>query len=82
MFKNDQKIQLLLDHSDSIEFNAQENDGETAFIAACKYGLLRVVELLKREKFKAQFVQLPFTPEFSSQASSTNRCRVWLNWPC
>ena len=49
MFKNDQKIQLLLDHSDSIEFNAQENDGETAFIAACKYGLLRVVELLKKK---------------------------------
>ena len=49
MFKNDQKIQLLLDHSDSIEFNAQENDGETAFIAACKYGLLRVVGLLKKK---------------------------------
>ena len=52
MFKNDQKIQLLLDHSDSIEFNAQENDGETAFIAACKYGLLRVVELLKKKNLK------------------------------
>ena len=59
MFKNDQKIQLLLDHSDSIEFNAQENDGETAFIAACKYGLLRVVELLKEKNLKRNSYNFP-----------------------
>ena len=59
MFKNDQKIQLLLDHSDSIEFNAQENDGETAFIAACKYGLLRVVELLKKKNLKRNSYNFP-----------------------
>ena len=59
MFKNDQKIQLLLDHSDSIEFNAQENDGETAFIAACKYGLLRVVELLKKKNLNRNSYNFP-----------------------
>ena len=39
-------VKLLLKHSDKIDLNARNNRGQTAFIGACAYGKVHVVQFL------------------------------------
>ena len=47
-------VKLLLDHSDRIDFNAKNDNGETAMMIACRNGQEDIVQLIvnhRRRKF-------------------------------